>query len=130
MVNAVRRAGPEMRQSLRALLDELRRYAKRHEDEIVVRVMSRWISLRSRRAGKIFAELRPSKEKVEIFLLPPPGELGDRPEVFRPPPSQGWGWFRSKSLIDGEGDLRRAAKILRISYLSTIRGNGRGSGKR
>ncbi len=112
------------------MLDELRGYATRHGDDIVVKVRSRWISVSSKRADKIFAELRPSKERIEVFLLPPPRELGNGSLVCRPPPSQGWGWFRSKLYIDGDGDLRSAARLLRISYISVLRGGGRDSRKK
>lgn len=112
------------------MLDELRGYAIRHGDDIVVRVRSRWISVSSKKAEKIFAEMRPSHERIEVFLLPPPRELGDGSLVSRPPPSQGWGWFRSKLYIDGDGDMESAARLLRISYISVLRKGRQVSKKR
>lgn len=114
--------------SLTQVLDSLAGYARDHGDDIVVRVRSRWISVSSKKAEKIFAELRPSKERIEIFLLPPPKELGNGALVSRPPPSQGWGWFRSKLYI--KGDMKSALRLLRISYIFVIRGDGRRSKRR
>ena len=129
MANAMRRAGIEMRDSLRRLLDELRDFVESKDDELVVRVMSRWISIRSKRGGRIFAEMRPSKDSVEVFVFPPPGELGSPSLVAKAPSSQGWGWFRSKFVLDGDGGDRCALRILRISYIHSLRRPSRRRGR-
>jgi hypothetical protein len=121
LVNAMRRAGLETRASLRRMLDELREYASSREDDVIVRVMSRWISIRSRRGGRVFAELRPSKGRIEVFVLPPPRELGFGPLATRAPSSQGWGWFKSKFVVDGNGSVTSALRLLRISYIHSLR---------
>jgi hypothetical protein len=124
LANAMTRAGLETRASLRRLLNELREFASSRNDDIVVRVMSRWISVRSKNGWRVFAELRPSRERIEVFILPPPRELGTNRLIDRAPPSQGWGWFKSKFVIDGNGGAATALRLLRISYLSSLkRGN-------
>ena len=123
MVNAMKRAGLETRMALSHLIDELKEHASAHHDAIEVRVMPRWISLRSRRGKRVFAELRPSKRRGEVFVSPPPRELGFSRLVCRAPPSQGWDWFKSKFCFEGDGDVRSALRLLRISYISSIRTN-------
>jgi len=114
------RAGIGTRTCLRRMLDELREFASSRNDDIVVRVMSRWISVRSRNGGRVFAELRPGKERIEIFILPAPRELGFNRLISRAPSSQGWGWFKSKFVVDGNGGVPTALRVLRISYLSSF----------
>ncbi len=129
MANAMRRAGIETRASLRRLLDELRSFVDSRDDELIIHVMSRWISIKSRRGGRIFAELRPSKESIEVFVLPPPRELGSSSPVMKAPSSQGWGWFKSKFVFDGDGGATSALRILRISYASSMRKPSRRRGR-
>jgi hypothetical protein len=121
LANAMTRSGLETRACLRRLLDELREFASSRNDDIIVRVMSRWISVKSKNGGRVFAELRPSKERIEVFILPPPRELGSNRLIDRAPPSQGWGWFKSKFVVDGNGGGATALRLLRISYLSSLR---------
>ena len=129
MANAMRRAGMETRASLRRMLDELRSFLQSRDDELVVRVMSRWISIRGRKGGRVFAELRPSKESIEVFVLPSPRELGSPSSVTMAPSSQGWGWFKSKFVFDGDGGAASALRILRISYISSMRRPSRRRGR-
>ena len=124
MVNAMRRAGPTLRASLARTMDELAEYASLHNDTLIVKVMSRWISLRSKRGKRVFAELRPSKDRVEAFVLPPPRDLAPSRIVSRAPTSQGWGWFRSKVIMDGDGDSQSVLRLLRISYIFSLRRRG------
>ena len=121
MVNAMTRAGLETRACLRSMLDDLRAFASSRNDDIVVRVMSRWISVKSRNHGRVFAELRPGKEKIEIFMLPAPRELGFNRLIAMAPSSQGWGWFKSKFIVEGNGGAKTALRFLRISYLSSAK---------
>ena len=123
MANAMTRAGLETRACLRKLLDGLREFATSRNDVIIVRVMSRWISVKSRSGGRVFAELRPGKEKIEVFILPPPRELGFNRLISMAPSSQGWGWFKSKFVVDENGGATTALRLLRISYFSSF---GRG----
>jgi len=106
---------------MRRLIAELREFAARQGDEITARVMPRWVALRSKRVQKVFAELRPSRERIQVFVLPPRWELGDWTLASMAPISQGWGWFKSKFYVEGDGDVRSAIRLLRISYLYSLR---------
>ncbi len=121
MTNAITKAGVGPRQTIAFIMDELKDIASRHNDEIVAHVMSRWISLRSQRACKVFAELRPSKERIQIFVLPPPREFGPDSIARRAPKSQGWGWFKTKFIVNGNNDAKRALRLLRISYVTCLK---------
>lgn len=121
MANAMTRAGLETRACLRRMLDELSEFVSSRDDHMVVRVMSRWISVKSRNGRRVFAELRPGKEKIEVFVLPPPRELGAGRMIAMAPYSQGWGWFKSKFVVEGNGGASAALRLLRISYLSSLK---------
>ena len=120
MSNALRRTGVKSRVSLARIMEEIGGFAAMRGDEIVTRVMPRWISLSSRNGRRVFAELRPSRERVQVFVLPPPSELGGCRMVARAPVSQGWGWFKSKFFVEGDGDVRVAIRLLRVSYIYSL----------
>ena len=88
---------------------------------------SDWIAVRSRRAGRVFAEVRPHRHRIEVFILPRAKDLRDpRGLARKAPPTQGWGWFRSRFDILGERDLGPAVRLIRQSYaLALHAGNGR-----
>lgn len=99
----------------------------RADDTIDWRRGSEWIAVRSRRANRVFAEVRPHRHKIEVFILPRTKDLRDpRGLARRAPPTQGWGWFRSRFDIVGRRDLSPAARLIRQSYALVLREGNRG----
>lgn len=91
--------------------------AARRGDRIVERHHQRWIAFRSERQRRAFAEVRPSRRRVQVFLLPALNELRDPLRVGRnAPTSQGWNWFRTKLTVVGNGRAYAALALLRQSY--------------
>lgn len=87
-------------------------------DAVVVGNGGQWLSLRSKRAGVVFAEIRAHLKSVEIFLLPSPRNLRDFSGLARAaPPTQGWGWFRSKIVLRDMNHSKIALGLLTQSYL-------------
>ena len=102
----------ERRWAFQRLAVSLRERGERRGDTITMRAGSAWVAFHSARAGRVFAEVRPSRHGFQAFLLPPRNELRDPRGLSRPAPvSQGWGWFRTKVLLP-EGDGPAAVSLL------------------
>src|SRR5437879_13337301 len=92
MATAIERTSEESRAIVLALRVRLQAAAARRDDRIDEHVSEHWISWRSRKGSRIFAEIRPLGGRVQIFLLPSPRELRDNSGLARrAPPTQGWG---------------------------------------
>lgn len=125
MRTAIERTGPVSKAIVVALRDRLRAVAAEREDRIDERMSQQWISWRSRKGNRIFAEIRPSRERVEVFLLPSPRDLRDGSGLAkRAPPTQGWGWFRTRVDLRSIREVASAAALVRQSYLQGLRPNG------
>ncbi len=111
--------GPGMgRELLQGLQAEVARRLARFGDELQVRVMRGWISFRSQHLQRVFAELRPHRRDVEAFILPPTEALdGSSSLASSSPPTQGWGWFRSKFRLSRWEDVEAASDLVFQSYL-------------
>src|SRR5207302_10522721 len=71
-------------------------------------------------------ETRPVGERLEIFLLPSPRELRDGSGLAkRAPPTQGWGWFRTRVEVRSIHPVAAAAALIHQSYLHGLEPNGR-----
>ncbi len=91
--------------------------AARRGDRIVERRHQRWIAFRSERQRRAFAEVRPSRQRLQVFLLPSVQELRNPLRLGRAAPrSQGWNWFRTKLTIVGNGRGKAALALLQQSY--------------
>lgn len=120
------RASPETLRTLRAVRESLAAHAARRGDRIEVRYKVGWVSLRSIAANRAFAEVRPGKRGIEMFLLPPRAAMRDPRGLVAPvPPSRGWGWFRSRVKIEDGASTDMAADLLRQSYEYARRMPGR-----
>ena len=99
-----------------------------HGDRIREKVGAHWIGWRSTRHGKTFAEMRPLRERVQVFILPPKRSLKDPSRLARPnPPSQGWGYFLSRFEVRTLDEIEPAFALIRQSYERGANGrNGRG----
>ena len=116
-MSVMRRASSETMRALKAMRSELAAHAERRGDRLEVRYLSGWVSFRSASANRAFAEVRPGKKGIEMFLLPPRAELRDSHGIATPvPPSRGWGWFRTRVKIDDGLSPSVAANLLRQSY--------------
>lgn len=109
-----------------ALRDRVSRVAGRRGDRIVVRQGSNWTSWRSRKRDRVFAEIRPLRGRVQVFILPGPKDLRDGGGLARlAPRSQGWGWFRSRLEVTSMARVESAARLIVQSYERVIRAEGR-----
>lgn len=125
MTTALERTSGSSREIVVGLRDRLQVTAARRDDRIEERMGKQWIAWRSRKGNRIFAEIRPLRERVEIFLLPAPRDLRDRFGLAkRAPPTQGWGWFRTRIEVRSMRQVAGAAALIRQSYLDGLRPNG------
>ncbi|TLZ49894.1 MAG: hypothetical protein E6K18_07560 [Methanobacteriota archaeon] len=119
------RASPETLRSLKALRGALAAHVQRRGDRLEVRYKVGWVSFRSVAANRAFAEVRPGKRGIEMFLLPPKAVLRDPRGLAGPvPPSRGWGWFRTRVKVEN-GGADSATDLLRQSYEYARRMPGR-----
>lgn len=117
MANALERTSERSRSIVAELHDRLQGLGRRRNDRIVRRVGDHWIAWRSVRHGRVFAELRPHRQRVEVFILPGPRELRDPNRLARrAPASQGWGWFRSRFDVTALDEVAPAFRLLEQSY--------------
>jgi len=129
-----KRAGREPRELITGWHSELQRIATNRGDRVEMRVNRFWIAFRSEKQRRAFAEIRPSRHRVEVFILPERRNLSDPAGIARPAPrSQGWNWFRTKFYVVGNGHGRAALSLIRQSYESRVtprtRRRGRGGGR-
>ena len=116
-MSVIARASPETLRRLRAMRESLTVHAQRRGDRLEVRYKVGWVSLRSVAANRSFAEVRPGKRGIELFLLPPRASLRDpRGLAGAVPPSRGWGWFRTRVKVEDGLAADAAADLLRQSY--------------
>ncbi len=81
-----------------------------------------WIAFRSQTQRRAFAEIRPSRRQVEVFILPERKNLSDPAGIARSAPrTQGWNWFRTKFHVVGNGHAKAALSLIRQSYESPTR---------
>lgn len=129
MKNALQRTSDGSRAIVRGLRKRLRGLEQRNADRITETVSPHWIGWRSRRHARVFAELRPLRGRVEVFILPRPRDLRDPSKLARAtPPTQGWGWFRSRFDVNALSQVDSASRLIRQSYEWTA--NSRNGGSR
>ena len=120
--------GREVREVLDYWRRGLEACAARRGDRIVQRRHQKWIAFRSAQQRRVFAEVRPSRRRIQVFLLPSIHELRDPLRIARAAPhSQGWSWFRTKLTVVGNGHARAALALLEQSY---EKGPSRGKARR
>lgn len=116
-MNVMRRASPDTMRAVRAMRGELAVHAGRRGDRLEVKYLSGWIAFRSATANRTFAEVRPGKRGIEMFLLPPRSELRDAHGIATSvAPSRGWGWFRTRVKVENGLSPAVAVDLLRQSY--------------
>lgn len=114
--------GRTSRDILAALRERVGAAARRRQDRILERAGQHWIAWRSRRADRVFAEIRPLRGRVQVFILPRPRELTDGSGLARRAPrSQGWGWFRSRFEVTSMEQIESAARLIIQSYEHGVR---------
>lgn len=105
-----------------ALRERVRAAANRRQDRVVERAGRYWIAWRSRKANRVFAEIRTLRGRVQVFILPEPRELADASGLARPAPrTQGWGWFRSRVEVSSMAQVEPAARLIVKSYERGVR---------
>src|SRR2546428_6621196 len=62
--------GRTSREIVGALRERVRTAAHRRHDRVLEHAGRHWISWRSRRADRVFAEIRPLRGRVQVFILP------------------------------------------------------------
>ncbi len=116
-MTAWKRAGRQPRQLINEWLASLQRTAAEHGDHVVMRVNRNWIAFRSEKQRRAFAEIRPTRHRVEVFILPERRSLSDPAGIARSAPrTQGWDWFRTKFQVLGNGHGKAALSLIRQSY--------------
>ncbi len=111
------RASPETLRVLRTFRVALAAHAERRGDRVETRYKVGWVSFRTVAGNRAFAEVRPGKKGIEIFLLPPRAALRDAHGlVASVPPSRGWGWFRTRVKVEDGASPDWATDLLRQSY--------------
>jgi predicted transport protein len=130
-MSVMRRASPEMMRVLKVMRGEMGAHAGRRGDRLEVKYLSGWIAFRSAAANRAFAEVRPGKRGIEMFLLPPRAELRDSHGIAMPvPPSRGWGWFRTRVKMEDGLSPMVAVDLLRQSYEYARRMRGKRAARR
>lgn len=110
-------AGREPRDLIQSWHRELQRVAADRGDRVEMRVNRYWIAFRSQKQQRAFAEIRPNRRRVEVFILPERKHLSDPSGIARSAPrSQGWNWFRTKFHVVGNGHGKVALSLIRQSY--------------
>jgi len=110
-----------------ALRERIRPAVSRRRDRIEEHVGRYWISWRSRKRDRVFAEVRALRGRVQVFILPGPRDLRDAKGLARRAPrTQGWGWFRSRIEVSSLDSVEPAARLIVQSYERVVRReNGR-----
>src|SRR3989475_10579089 len=109
--------GRTSREIVGALRERVRTAAHRRHDRVLEHAGRHWISWRSRRADRVFAEIRPLRGRVQVFILPGLRELSDGSGLARRAPrSQGRGWFRSRFEVTSMAQVEPAARLIIQSY--------------
>ena len=110
-----------------ALRERIRPAVLRRRDRIEEHVGRYWISWRSRKRDRVFAEVRALRGRVQVFILPGPRDLRDAKGLARRAPrTQGWGWFRSRIEVSSMDSVEPAARLIVQSYERVVRReNGR-----
>ncbi len=109
-----------------ALRERVQVEARRRHDRIEEHIGRHWTSWRSRKGQRIFAEIRPLRGRVQVFILPRPSDLRDAAGLARrAPSSQGWGWFRSRIEVSSMARVGPAARLIVQSYQQAA-GDGNG----
>ena len=118
-MTAWKRAGREPRELIHGWRDQLQKVAAGRGDRVEMRVNRFWIAFRSEQQKRAFAEIRPTRHRIEVFILAERRSLTDPAGIARPAPrSQGWNWFRTKFVVVGNGHGRAALSLIRQSYES------------
>jgi hypothetical protein len=110
----------------RAIMAGLRRRVRpaavSRRDRIEEHAGRYWTSWRSRKGGRVFAEIRPLRGRVQVFILPGPRDLRDSMGLARRAPrTQGWGWFRSRIEVTSLDGVEPAARLIIQSYEQVMR---------
>ena len=125
-MTAWKRAGREPRQLIHEWLASLQKVAAGRGDQVVMRVNRNWIAFRSENQRRAFAEIRPTRHRVEVFILPERRSLSDPAGIARTAPrTQGWDWFRTKFHVVGNGHGKAALSLIRQSYETPVRARHR-----
>jgi len=127
MEKALERTSETSRMIVSMLQQRMSAVAERQQDRLEVKESEHWIGWRSARRDRVFAEMRPSRRKVEVFILPSRRQLEDPRRLARNAPlTQGWGWFRTRFEIVSLAQVGPAFHLIRQSYEHGLRrGNGR-----
>lgn len=117
MEDVLVKTSDESREIVNELRERLRSMGHRNGDKIVERPGTHWIGWRSQRNGRVFAEVRPLQKRVQVFILPHRRQLRDpKGLAHAAPPTQGWGWFRSRFDVTSMAEVGPAFELLRQSY--------------
>ena len=128
MDDALTRTSDLSRTIVNGLFARINRHGRSRNDRIRRHVGRYWVALRSDAQDRVFAEIRPHRRHVEVFILPRPKDLRDPHRLARrAPKTQGWGWFRARFHVASVDRVPWAYELIRQSYEDGGRGNGPGS---
>lgn len=117
MVDALDRGGKKAKELYFLLRRKIETFEKCDGRLFEEKIMKYWVSLRDRKKGKVFAEIRLSKDKLDVFILPMQSQLIDPHDLTFPvPPNQGWGWFRTRFWVENEDQVEACFRLIRQSY--------------
>ena len=118
-MDALSRGGTKARLLYLLLREHIENLEANNGDRFEERIMKYWISVRSLRKEKVFAEIRLQRNDVDIFILPSFEQLTDPDGLAQPVPlTQGWGWFRSRFRLREKAQLESAWNLICQSYES------------
>ncbi len=117
MEKALERTSDASRMIVSMLHQRMNAVVERRQDRLEVTESRQWIGWRSARRDRVFAEMRPSRRKVEVFILPARRQLADPRRLARNAPlTQGWGWFRTRFEVASLDQVGPAFHLIRQSY--------------
>ena len=121
METAIDRTSDASREIVEALRHRVRVETARRRDRLDERVSRYWIAWRSTKRDRVFAEIRPLRGRVEVFILPGPRDLRDSAGLARRAPrTQGWGWFRSRFDVRSMGQVESAARDDACCFMTSV----------
>lgn len=131
MENALERTSETSRVIVSMLRQRMSAVAERHQDRLEVRESVHWIGWRSASRDRVFAEMRPHRNKVEVFILPARRQLKDPRKLAKAAPvTQGWGWFRTRFDIVSLDQVGPAFHLIRQSYEHGLKRDNGGAPRR
>lgn len=124
MEDVLIRTSDESREIVGEFRKKIQGLGRQHRDKIQEHTGEHWIGWRSEKHDRVFAEMRPLQGRVQVFILPRKRDLKDPGGLARAaPPTQGWGWFRTRFDVSSLRQVEPAFRLIRQSYERGLNGH-------